>query len=662
MAAKNCSVSTTALQYINVSRYGFDSTELDLSSIINAYISDCIDLPCSEVTEPCDTESINICEFIIEGFDVTGNEQNEIFITPSNLFRPTNPVTYTWSYDALLFDLLPNTDIHSPTLSLRRIGLPIQQFIISKVTLSCVDSRNCPATKSCYFKDMGGDLSMDCSTSNYVCAPETDFSVDTTTSSSITVSWTDHNYAYTIEVKNNVTQVVTRYAPLSAPAGTTTTYGITGLTPNTSYTIKLITNCPNGGTSIQTLNQTTPVLECPNVGFSFTDVTSTSFTVTFTFAENVSISIDGGTTFQNYTAVQNVVFTGLTPSTLYTVIVKTLCNNGGISIGLTHTTTTLPAVCTPITSVDFSDVFDTPSGKYLVTLDWPIPAGATGSYSVTVTRTLNGTTSTFTVTTTRPYTFSVDPATSFNGTVRNICSGGSQSSTTAFSGMVPSAPAPGVAPAPTVHNMDASIVLGSRQTTYIWMTVDATVTSVLIEQGDLLGNYIYSTTLIPGNNASGSNCMPTPSGFGAHDVTCCNLSGTQDTDYRNKFRVTLTNPAGTSVYEYYQWGIETSVLNSAYKDYLPAGIEVGREYITIASIGAGAIQMTVNINGQPVTLNGICDSWQTRIDGILHFYTNAVETLTGLTPGVYMLGEGEISENGCSTPVMRQLCPVVFTI
>ena len=137
----------------------------------------------------------------------------------------------------------------------------------------------------------------------------------------------------------------TGYTVTTTPATTTQTVTaspvtLTGLTTGVTYTVSVQSSCASAATSTAATVtfSTTPPPACNEVtGFTFSNVTGTSATVSFTAtsaAGSYLVTLLPGNTTQTVTG-PTASFTGLTPGTAYTVIVQTNCSGGGIATAST---------------------------------------------------------------------------------------------------------------------------------------------------------------------------------------------------------------------------------------------------------------------------------------------------------------------------------------
>jgi hypothetical protein len=119
--------------------------------------------------------------------------------------------------------------------------------------------------------------------------------------------------------------------------GITNPYVITGLAPNTTYTIVVVAHCGlnDSSTSIDYPITTPPIsVPCEPFYYTITGLNQTSFTATIinpVFGDVYSLSIDNGATYIINNVTNPVIYvSGLTPNTTYNVVIKKVDSNNQI--------------------------------------------------------------------------------------------------------------------------------------------------------------------------------------------------------------------------------------------------------------------------------------------------------------------------------------------
>ena len=199
------------------------------------------------------------------------------------------------------------------------------------------------------------------------CAPVTALAATnvTTTTASLTFTPASTGTTYTVTYTPQGGSATT-----VTPAPTGSPVALSGLTPNTQYTVSVVTNCGGGQTSAAatTTFTTTALPTCaPVSAVSVNNVTTTSATLNFATVSGgtnytVSYTPQGGTTTTitpSPTGGQ-VQLTNLRPGTQYTVSIVTNCSNGQSSTAVTatFTTTALPA-CSAVTGLTATGISTT---------------------------------------------------------------------------------------------------------------------------------------------------------------------------------------------------------------------------------------------------------------------------------------------------------------
>jgi hypothetical protein len=188
------------------------------------------------------------------------------------------------------------------------------------------------------------------------------------TQTQFTMTWSGGRNAQT--VRFNVSDGITQNAFTGDP--NTKTFTFTQLTPGTNYSITISITYATPGTKTVTATQSTnvpPPPIPPAVPISrvqFTGVTQTQFTLTWSGGDNastLSFNLSDQSTQTTYTgdpSVKSHTFTGLSPSTTYTVLITTTYINA--------TPATLTVRATQVTDTPPPRVFTCPTSTVEISL------------------------------------------------------------------------------------------------------------------------------------------------------------------------------------------------------------------------------------------------------------------------------------------------------
>ena len=195
------------------------------------------------------------------------------------------------------------------------------------------------------------------------CRVASALAVSSVTYTSATVTWDDNNGGtaqWLVSVNGGAAQTVS-----------STTYSMTGLTPNTEYTVEVVSDCGGGDLSDPT-SLTFNTLNCaPVVGLMATP-DYTSATLMWSEAGEAAqwqVALNGGSPVT--VSSPNHAFTGLTPNTNYTATVRAVCAAGVYS---DWRTVNFRTVCPSPGTVSVSGI----EGQTLH-VTWP---GTSGQYEV----------------------------------------------------------------------------------------------------------------------------------------------------------------------------------------------------------------------------------------------------------------------------------------
>ncbi len=221
----------------------------------------------------------------------------------------------------------------------------------------------------------GGDssaASADASTLPNAPAAPTGLSTSGITQTTITLSWTKSTGAtgYKVQVDNGAVTTL----------GDVATYEFTGLTADTSYTLKVVAFNSGGDSSAASVSESTlPNAPAAPTGLSTSGITQTAITLSWTKstgATGYKVQLDNGTV-TTLGDVATHTFTGLTADTSYTLKVVAF-NSGGDSSAASADASTLPNAPAAPTGLSTSGITQT-----AITLSWTKSTGATG-YKVQV--------------------------------------------------------------------------------------------------------------------------------------------------------------------------------------------------------------------------------------------------------------------------------------
>jgi hypothetical protein len=171
------------------------------------------------------------------------------------------------------------------------------------------------------------------------------FTKSTTT---VLLGWPSAGPGYTYDIYLGATPVAVGYP--------STSFTLTGLTPNTPYTIRIYTNCGNGVSPAYQLDVTTDSNPCGQpINLVASALTPTGFTVTWTPSAGVSsqqLILNNGAPIPLATGVATYTFTNLTAGSNNVVTVRSICPTNvspdtTISVQLTGCAAVTGLVVTP---------------------------------------------------------------------------------------------------------------------------------------------------------------------------------------------------------------------------------------------------------------------------------------------------------------------------
>ncbi|KAA9325510.1 T9SS type A sorting domain-containing protein [Hymenobacter busanensis] len=216
-------------------------------------------------------------------------------------------------------------------------------------------------------------------------------------------------------------------------SGVTSGYTLTGLTPGTTYSVCVASNCTGGGQSPPVCTSFTTTAACPApTTLNVTGITTSTAVLSFNRPANgvdyvITLTPQGGGTPITITsATQPVTLTGLTPGTTYAVSIVANCGSGLTSAAAT-TTFTSAALCPAVSGLTV-----TPGANNTATVQFTGPPNAT-DYLLTYTP-AGGSPVTVPVTTSPVVLNGLTPLVGYTVSVVTNCSGAltSAAATTSF--------------------------------------------------------------------------------------------------------------------------------------------------------------------------------------------------------------------------------------
>jgi hypothetical protein len=237
----------------------------------------------------------------------------------------------------------------------------------------------------------------------------------------------------------------------NAIALTTNSYTFTGLTPSTTYNVRVQSVCASGNSTYATTTLTTasaPIPCAAPTNLMISNITANSALSSFAASAVasgylISIQPNGSTTWGTAIALtsNSYTFTGLTPSTTYNVRLQGVCTSGTSTYTTaTFTTTAAPIPCVAPTNLMISNITTNSAlssfaasavaSGYLISIQ---PNGST-IWGADIALTSNS------------YTFTgLTPSTTYNVRLQSVCTSGTSTYTTATF-TTAAAPIPCVAP------------------------------------------------------------------------------------------------------------------------------------------------------------------------------------------------------------------------
>ncbi|MBO0359476.1 fibronectin type III domain-containing protein [Hymenobacter sp. BT186] len=327
-----------------------------------------------------------------------------------------------------------------------------------------------------------------CAVTDPPCPAPTNLTVTAITTTTASVAFTPPtagtSYTVTYTPQGGTATTVT-------PAPTASPVTLSGLTPGTTYTVSVVSNCAPGETSAPATTTFTTTACLPPVNLAASNITTTSASISFGVGNGTSYTVtytaQGGTaqTVTPNPTASPVVLTGLTPATTYTVSIVSSCAPGQTSPAATVSFTTLALPpCNPVTNLTATAITTTSASLTFT------PASAGTSYTVTYTP-QGGTATTVTpAPTSSPVALAgLTPATLYTVSIVSNCGAGqtSAAATTTFTTLA-------LPVCPPVTNVAVS-------------SITATSASVSFTPG--AGNTSYTVTYTP-QNGTAQTVTPAP--------------------------------------------------------------------------------------------------------------------------------------------------------
>jgi hypothetical protein len=172
--AAKCDITKSILNKVELKKWGFETDKAIDRAIAVDYLKylGCNDISlklCSDEIEDCNTFVEITCN--IKVVDISyelpnGDVPNGLinfYLGVGDILGALGDLTYTWSYDTDVFDLIG--DIHDPIVGFAFKGGKLPSAIVTPITVEVEDANGCKTTKTCYY--IGGI--MNCSPSFIPC-------------------------------------------------------------------------------------------------------------------------------------------------------------------------------------------------------------------------------------------------------------------------------------------------------------------------------------------------------------------------------------------------------------------------------------------------------------------------------------------------------------
>ncbi|KAA9338229.1 T9SS type A sorting domain-containing protein [Hymenobacter busanensis] len=419
------------------------------------------------------------------------------------------------------------------------------------------------------------------------CIAPTTLTVSAITTTSATVSFG----------AGNGTSYTVTYTPAGGSATTVTPnptgspVALTGLTPGTTYTVRIVSNCGGGQSPAATATFTTLTPCNPVTGLAATNVTTNSATLTFapptggaTYTVTYTSQAGQAVTIVPAPTSSPVQLTGLAPSTTYTVSVTSQCSNGLNSTASTITFTTL-APCNAVTNLAAGSITTTSASLSFT------PASTGTSYTVTYTPAGGSATTVTPNPTASPVALTgLLPGTTYTVSVVSNCGAGqtSTAATTTFTTLAPCNP---------VTNLTAgSITSTSASLTFTPASAGTGYTVTYTPQGG------SATTVTPAPTASPVALSGLTPGTQYTVSVVSNCGGGQTSTAATTTFTTAAAPACPPITGLTATGITP---NSAQVNFVGAAGNTSYQVSYITTGGSLPVIVTPNPTSSPVTITGL---------------------------------------------------------
>lgn len=641
MAAINCQALSFAYNWISRKRFGITCGNLPIDAILSNFklTTGCDTIEECKIHEPCVDESFVICNFKVANILSSISPSGLVILQPSGLSGGIAPYIGLWNYDDTKFDLVDGGISPAVHLQVKEgITITTEEF---EVTV--IDNEECVATASSEIVFPQAIIG------SIVFNPVNLFN-GVPYVGTLTISYTGGNSIPYSSFTIQSTGILGLTAVLRAG-----TLGVTGTL------VFDVTGTPIGqGDAIfdmvlfgQPVTATANIQDSTCIPTSITDTLDDYVPLTDSY--NVLLQWVNRPGVLSYTIqwdydsspVAPLPVEVLAPNTDYiinipagdnysgTIVVN--CNGVDSSIAIPFSGS-VPAstVCIPVTSVShIVGAFDTINGTYPITVSWASP---------NINHTVEYPTGVFTPVSVNNFQLDVLPATNITVKIITDCGVNGYSTEVTYTFISPPIALPGAPPDPVL--IDFSVLSsGFNQWASMWFSVHPDINYVTIKQAPIFGSFISNSGQLTPGLSNGQ--FPLPAGFSSNDVYFNN--NTPPVGYlinssgRNQIRLSLTTLSGPFIgtydFDIYK-NIETSYGRQSAEEYVPI-YDLVKPFILLSSPGAGALDATVNPNGNPFTGSDIANIFLLDSSGnvnTIHYAVNSLaHNYTGLLPGTYLV-------------------------